>query len=75
MTDNLKPCPFCGRAVKIIHTEPCGYCATYFGDEYAAAIVHEERWEGGCIIDDNPPSATQREESKMIDLWNRRVEE
>lgn len=71
MTD-LKPCPFCGREVKIIHTEPCGYDATYFGDEYAVAIVHIG--EGKCVID-NLGACNQREESMMIDLWNRRVEE
>lgn len=70
----LKPCPFCGRAVKIIHTEPCGYNATYFGDEYACVIVHEERWGEECIVD-NLDGCDQREESKMIDLWNRRVKE
>jgi len=75
MTDNLKPCPFCGRAVKIIQVDPCGFNATYYGDEYACVIVHKERWEGGCIIDDSPPSSNQREESKMVELWNRRVRE
>lgn len=68
----LKPCPFCGRAVKIVHTEPCGYDATYFGDEYAVAIVHE--WGEKCVID-NLGACNQREESMMIDLWNRRVKE
>ena len=70
----LKPCPFCGREVKIIHVEPSGYSAKYFGDEYAAAIVHEERWGKECIID-NLFGCNQREESMMIDLWNRRVKE
>lgn len=69
--DFLKPCPFCGRAVKIIYVEPSGYNAAYFNDEYAVAIVHAEE---GCIID-NLMSCNQREESMMIDLWNRRVKE
>lgn len=67
----LKPCPFCGRAVKIIHVEPSGYNATHFSDEYAVAIVHADE-DGKCIID-NLMSCNQREESMMIALWNRRV--
>jgi len=70
----LKPCPFCGRAVKIIHVEPCGYNVVNFGDEYAVAIVHEERWGEECMID-SMGAYNQREESMMIDLWNRRSKE
>ena len=69
---NLKPCPFCGRAVKVIHVEPSGYNVSHFSDEYAVAIVHTV--EGKCIID-NLMSYNQREESMMIELWNRRVRE
>lgn len=68
----LKPCPFCGRAVKIIHVDPSGYNVAHYSDEYAVAIVHAD--EGKCIID-NLMSCNQREESMMIDLWNRRVKE
>lgn len=67
----LKPCPFCGRAVKIIHVEPSGYDVAHFSDEYAVAIVHADE-VGKCIID-NLMSCNQREESMMIALWNRRV--
>ena len=68
----LKPCPFCGRAVKIIHVDPSGYNAAYFGDEYAVAITHTG--EGECVID-SLMAYDQREESMMIELWNRRVKE
>lgn len=68
----LKPCPFCGRAVKIIQIPPSGYRRHYFNDEYAVAIVHEER--GECI-GDSLASYRQDEESMMIDLWNRRAKE
>ena len=71
MTD-LKPCPFCGRAVKIIHVEPSGYNVSHFSDEYAVAIAHTG--EGKCIIG-NLMSCNQREESMMVDLWSRRVGE
>ena len=71
LTD-LKPCPFCGRVVKIIHVEPSGYNVAYFNDEYAVAIAHAG--EGECVID-SLMSFNQREESMMIDLWNRRVSE
>ena len=71
--DKLKPCPFCGRAVKIIHVDPSGYNAAYFGDEYAVAIEHIG--DGKCFIDDLSTSYDQREESMMIELWNRRVRE
>lgn len=67
----LKPCPFCGRAVKIIHVEPSGYNVTHFSDEYATEIVHIDEDER-CIID-KLMSCNQREESMMIELWNRRV--
>lgn len=71
MTD-LKPCPFCGRAVKIIHVDPSGYNVTHFNDEYAVAITHTG--EGECVID-SLMAYDQREESMMIELWNRRVKE
>lgn len=66
----LKPCPFCGHEVEIIHAEPSGYNAAYFNDEYAVAIAHTG--EGECIAT-HLMSFNQREESMMIDLWNRRV--
>lgn len=69
----LKPCPFCGRAVKIIHVEPSGYDVAHFNDEYATDIVHVDEDEK-CIID-KLMSCNQREESMMIALWNRRVKE
>lgn len=68
----LKSCPFCGRAVKIIHVEPSGYNVSHFSDEYAVAIVHAG--EGKCIID-NLMSCNHREESMMVELWNRRMKE
>lgn len=68
----LKPCPFCGRAVKIIHVDPSGYNVAYFNDEYAVAIAHEGK--GECIAK-YLMSYSQREESMMIDLWNRRAME
>ena len=68
----LKPCPFCGRAVKIIHAEPSGYNVAYFNDEYAVAIAHAG--EGECVID-SLMSFNQREESMMANLWNRRASE
>lgn len=68
----LKPCPFCGRAVEIIHVEPSGYNVAYFNDEYAVAIAHIGERE--CIAN-YLMSYSQREESMMIDLWNRRVSE
>lgn len=69
---DLKPCPFCGRAVKIIQIPPSGYSAFYLHHDYAVAIVHEER---GVCIGDSLASYRQDEESMMIDLWNRRVNE
>lgn len=72
MTDDLKPCPFCGRAVEIIHVDPCGYAVAYHSDEYAVAIAH--KGEGECIAK-YLMSYSQREESMMIDLWNRRAKE
>lgn len=72
INDDLKPCPFCGRAVKVIHTAPSGYNVAYFNDEYAVAIEHEG--EGECVID-SLMSFNQREESMMIDMWNRRARE
>ena len=68
----LKPCPFCGRAVKIIHVDPSGYNVAYSNDEYATIIVHAKGER--CIID-YLMSCNQREESMMIDLWNRRAKE
>lgn len=68
----LKPCPFCGRAVKVIQVDPSGYIRHYFNEEYVVAIVHEER--GECI-GDSLASYRQDEESKMVELWNRRVRE
>lgn len=69
----LKPCPFCGRAVKIIHVDPCGYNVAQFNDEYAVTITHTG--EGECFLDTCMLTYTQREESMMIELWNRRVKE
>ncbi len=69
----LKPCPFCGRAVKIIHVEPSGYNFAYFFDEYAVAIVHADEGEK-CIID-NLMSCNKRDRLTMIKLWNKRVKE
>ena len=69
----LKPCPFCGRAVKIIHVDPSGYNVAHYSDEYATEIVHTDENER-CIIDELM-SCNQREESMMIELWNRRVKE
>lgn len=68
----LKPCPFCGRAVKVIQVDPSGYAVAYLHHDYAVAIVHEG--EGECI-GDSLASYRQGEESKMIELWNRRVSE
>lgn len=68
----LKPCPFCGRAVKVIHVEPSGYAVAYLNHDYAVAIAHVG--EGECVID-SLMSYSQREESMMIDLWNRRAKE
>lgn len=68
----LKSCPFCGRAVEIIHVDPCGYAVAYRSDEYAVAIAHTG--EGECIAT-YLMSFNQREESMMIDLWNRRMKE
>ena len=68
----LKPCPFCGRAVKIIHVDPSGYNVAHYNDEYAVAIVHTGEEE--CVID-SLTAYDQREESMMIELWNRRVKE
>ena len=73
MQIELKPCPFCGRAVRIIHTDPSGYCVAYYNDEYAISIEHIG--DGECVIDDLMlTSCSQREESLFIELWNRRVE-
>lgn len=72
MTDELKPCPFCGRAVKVIQVDPSGYAAYYLHHDYAVAIVHEGEEE---CIGDNLASYSQDEESKMVDLWNRRAKE
>lgn len=68
----LKSCPFCGRAVEIIHVDPSGYNVAYFNDEYAVAIAHIG--EGECIST-HLMSFNKREESMVIDLWNRRVKE
>lgn len=68
----LKPCPFCGRAVRIIQVDPSGYSAAYLHQDYAVAIVHEG--EGECIVD-NLMSCNQREIRTMINLWNKRVKE
>lgn len=72
--DFLKPCPFCGRAVEIIHVNPSGFNVAYFNDEYAVAIVHKGEGEGECVID-SLMAYNQREVSMMIELWNRRVKE
>lgn len=69
----LRPCPFCGRAVKIIRVDPSGFNRHYYNDEYAVAITHIG--EGECYIDHILTTYNQREESMMIDLWNRRVKE
>lgn len=67
----LKPCPFCGRAVKIIYVDPSGYNATHYSDEYAVTIVHTDEREK-CIID-NLMSCNKRDMLTMIKLWNKRV--
>lgn len=65
MTEELKPCPFCGCEVKIV----IGIYGLHDVPDYYT-IVHPEN---GCIMDEFACYCTN-DKNDLIEDWNTRVE-
>ena len=64
MSEELKPCPFCGREVRLVNVSEVGFKCDIW------VIVHEEK-EPICFLWHN--KGYEGKKKDIVKLWNQRI--